>query len=210
VAESFEALELLHGSAKEAFRLGLIAEELREDIGLAKQAAEALGQTVAAILGLGDLDVLDHLVMEKDEGPAIGVEDLVEAGGIDAAFDTGAEEGRLLGQGDAFDGEEFLGIGGLISGHEVGAEVVDGIEFLDADDREIGAFESVLAFAWGLCGGGFGGGDGFLEHRWPFDISSSMGATGSRGVIGVGIEAKENIDGKLLGSGRTWFPADPV
>ena len=41
VAESFEALELLHGSAKEAFRLGLIAEELREDIGLAKQAAEA-------------------------------------------------------------------------------------------------------------------------------------------------------------------------
>jgi hypothetical protein len=165
VAESFEALELLHGAAEKAFGLRLVAEELREGSGLAKQAAEALGQTVAAILGLGDLDIVDHVVIEEDEGPAIGIERLVEAGGVESAFDAGTKEERLLGEGHAFDGEELLGIGGLVAGDEVGAEVVDDIEFFDADDREVAALEGVTAFDWGL---GFGVGGRFLGHRVAF------------------------------------------
>jgi len=65
----------LDGAAEKAFRLSLIAQEKGEGVGLAEEAVEAFGQAVAAILGGGDLDVLDHVVMEQDEGPAIGVED---------------------------------------------------------------------------------------------------------------------------------------
>ena len=164
-AERPEALELLDGTAEQAFRLGLITEEEREGVGLAEEAVEAFGHAVVAILGLGDLDVLDQFQVQHDERSAIGVEGLVEAGGIDAAFDAGAEKERLLGEGDAFEGEEFLGIDGPVAGDEVGAQVIDGIDLLDANDGEIGAVEAVLAVDGGLRGGCFGGGRRLFRHR---------------------------------------------
>jgi hypothetical protein len=192
VAESLEALELFDGAAEKPFRLRLIAEEEREGIGLAEEAAEAFGQAVAAILGGGDLDVVDHVVMEKDEGPAIGVEDLVEAGGIEAALNAGADDERLLGEGHALDGEKLLRIDGPVARNEVGAEVVDGIELLDADDREVGAFEGVIPFDWGLRGGGFGGGGGFPGHRVAFrDEQYHAGERGLGAGWGWGLRGKE-------------------
>ena len=191
-AERFDALELLDGAAEKAFRLSLIAQEKGEGVGLAEEAVEAFGQAVAAILGGGDLDVLDHVVMEQDEGPAIGVEDLVEAGGVEAALDAGADDERLLGQGHAFDGEKLLRIDGLVAGDKVGAEVVDGIELLEADNREIGAFEGVMAFDWELRGGSFGGGVGFPGHRRVLSRSAvPCGREGSGGGTGVGLRGKE-------------------
>jgi hypothetical protein len=189
VGESFEALELLHGAAEKAFGLRLIAQELRESSGLAKQAAEALGQTVAAILGLGDLDIVRHVVVEEDEGPAVGIEGLVEARGIESAFDAGTDEERLLGESGAFDGEELLGIGGLVAGDEVGAEVVDDIELFDANDREVAALEGVAAFDLGIC---FGVGGRFLGHCLAFrDELYHAGGRDLRGGTGRELNGKE-------------------
>jgi hypothetical protein len=77
-----------------------------------------------------------------------------------------AEEG-LLGEGDALDGEEFLGVDGLVDGDGVLAWAGDLVETLKADDGEGGGGESV--FAGVLCGAGF-----------------AFGGAGSGGLGGVG------------------------
>src|ERR1039457_3420081 len=79
------------------------------------------------------------------QGAAVAVEGLIEAGGGHAvveAFD--AEEG-LLGEGDALDGEELLGVDRLVDGDGVFAEAGDLVEIFEADDGESGGGESVLA-----------------------------------------------------------------
>jgi hypothetical protein len=66
---------------------------------------------------------------------------------------------------NALDGEEFLGVDGLVDGDEVFAEAGDLVEFFEADDGEGGGGESVFAgvlggagFAfWGTGPGGLGG-----------------------------------------------------
>ena len=78
------------------------------------------------------------------------------------AFD--AEEG-LLGEGDALDGEELLGVDGLVDGDGVFAKLGDLVDVFEADDGEGGGGESMFAgveggagFAfWGAGSGGLGG-----------------------------------------------------
>jgi hypothetical protein len=48
-----------------------------------------------------------------------------------------AEEG-LLGEGDALDGEELLGVDGLVDGDGIFAESGDLVEIFEADDGEGG------------------------------------------------------------------------
>jgi len=68
---------------------------------------------------------------------SVGVEGLVEAGGEEAGFEAGGAEDGLLGEGHAFEGEEFLGVDGVIGCDEVFAEVGDLIEVFEADYGEV-------------------------------------------------------------------------
>ena len=88
---------------------------------------EAVAQQVVAVLGAGDFDIAvagDDRVQEAD-GFAAVVEGLVEAGGEETGFEAGAAEDGLLGDGGAFEGEDLLGVDGLVEGDEVVAEMGD-------------------------------------------------------------------------------------
>ena len=68
-------------------------------------------------------------------------------------FQAGNAEDGVLGEGDARDGEEFLGIGGLVELDEGVAEVGDVIGVLGTEDGVRGGGEAV--FAGVLSGTGF-------------------------------------------------------
>ena len=107
------------------------------------------------------------------DGAAGAIKRFVEAIGEHAVFEArGAEEG-LLGEGDAFDGEELLGVDGLVAGDEVFAEAGDFVEVFEADDGEDGGGEAVFAGVLGGAGFAFGG----------------AGAGGAGGVGAIGGEA---------------------
>jgi len=165
--EGFESLELLYGPAVVAFRLGLVAQQEGETVGLAGHAMEAIAQQVVAVLGAGDFDIAiagDGGVHEAD-GFAAAIEGRVQAGGEVAGFEAGAAEDGVLGEGDALQGEELLGVDGLVDGDEVVAEAGDFLEVFEADDGEGRSGEDVFAGVLGRVGlalrgagsGGFGG-----------------------------------------------------
>ncbi len=152
--------------------------------GLADEAFETDSEAEAAILGAGDLDVASEVVREEIGGEAIGGDGFIHGGGVEAGFEGGAAEERLLGEGDALDGEQLLGVNGLVGGDGVGAEIFEGIELFEADDGELGGGEAVLtgilrrsrfalrcAGTGGVCGVGaisgqtlFGDGFGGFQH----------------------------------------------
>jgi hypothetical protein len=120
---------------------------------------EAVAHQVVAVLGASDFDIAvagDDRVQEAD-GFAVVVEGLVEGGSEETGFEAGAAEDGLLGQGGALEGEEFLGVDGLIEGDEVVAEMGDFLKILDADDGEGRAGEHVFAGVLGRAGLAFGG-----------------------------------------------------
>jgi len=136
---------------------------------------EAVAQQVVAVLGASDFNIAvagDDRVQEAD-GFVVVVEGLVEAGGEETGFEAGAAEDGLLGEGGAFEGEEFLGVDGLVEGDEVVAEMGDFLKILDADDGEGRAGEHVFAGVLGRVGLAFRG----------------AGAGGLSGVGAVGGEA---------------------
>jgi len=115
-----------------------------------------------------------------DKGRVIGEsETLVEAGGQEAGFQAGNAEDGVLGDGDALDGEEFLGIGGVVELDEVGAEVGDVIDVLHKDDGVSGGGKAV--FAGVLSGAGF-----------------AFGGAGAGGTGGVGAIGCELLGGGLV------------
>ena len=75
-------------------------------------------------------------------------------------FQAGNAEDGVLGEGDALDGEEFLGIGGLVELDEVVAEVGDVIGVLGTEDgvafrgARAGGTRGVGAIGCELLGGG--------------------------------------------------------
>lgn len=174
MAEGPEALELLEGAAVEALSLGLVAEEQAEGVGEVVEAVEALGEGEVTVLPVGDLDAVGQLRLHGDPETVAAGEALVEAGSEEAGLEAGEAEEGLLGDGDALEGEELLGVGGLEVGDEVGAEAGDGIAVLQADDGVVGGGEAVAAGVLGRAGLAFG----------------STGAGGAGGVGAVG--------GKLL------------
>jgi hypothetical protein len=145
---------------------------------------ETFAQQVVAVLGARDFDIASEEVrVHHYHGVISGVEGLVEAGGEEAGFEAGGAEEGLLGEGDALDGEEFLGVDGLVDVQKIVLEVGDFIELFEADDGEGGGGEAVFAGVlggaglalWGARPGGFGGigaiggelflGDGVLGVR---------------------------------------------
>ncbi len=149
---------------------------------------------------------------------AAGSRGLVEAGGEEAGLEArGAEEG-LLGEGDALDGEEFLGVDGLVDGDEVVLEMGDLMEVFEADDGEGGGGEAVFAGILGGAGlasrgaraGGTGGvgavggelhlGDGWFG-AWHVRYGSALRGSTGRGAS-LGSEGFKWQNGKgLLGVG---------
>ena len=130
-----------------AFRLGLIAQKQGPTVGLAGHLLETFAQQVVAVLLARDFDVAvagEFRVHEFDRA-AEAVAGRVEGGGEEAGFEArGAQEG-LLGEREALEGEEFLGVDGPVEGHEVVLEMGDLLEVFEADNGEAGGGEAVLA-----------------------------------------------------------------
>jgi hypothetical protein len=166
-AQGAETVEFLEGAAVLALGLGLVAQEQSPSVGLPGGAAEAFAEDEIAILDAGDFDVAiaGEFRGHQVDGFALGVEGLVEAGGEEAGLEAGgADDGHLAG-GDAFDGEEFLGVDGAVEIQGVLAELVDFVEVFEADDGKGVAGEAVFAGVEGgphFTGGGTGAG-GFLS-----------------------------------------------
>jgi hypothetical protein len=188
-AQASEAFPVLDGAAVVALGLGLVTEEQRPGGGVGRDHTfEAVGEAVIAVL---DFDVFRgalELVMERDKGGFVLVvlEGVVEGDGSQAGFEAGEAEEGVLGERDAFDGEEFLGVGGLIDGDQVGAEPVDRGAVFDGDDGVIGAGESMFAgvlggagFALKRAGAGGAGGVGAIGGELFFGWHRLRGSTGS-------------------------------
>ena len=120
VAELAEAVEVLDGAAVEALGLGLEAEEGGGDIGLAVEDIEAVGEPESAVLREGCLDALADLGSLEDVRLRWAAHGVVEAVGEEAGFEGIHAEHGMLGEGNAFDGEAFLGVDGLVGGDGVG------------------------------------------------------------------------------------------
>jgi hypothetical protein len=67
-----------------------------------------------------------------------GVESFVEAGGEEAGLQAGGAQDGLLSEGHALQGEELLGVDGLVDGDEIGLEAIDFAGIFEADDGERG------------------------------------------------------------------------
>ena len=167
MAESFEAVEIFEGAAVLALGLGLVAEEDGPAIGLAAEAEESFGEAVVAVLGASDFDgaISGEFLAHGCEGAIVGVEGCVEGGCEQAGLEPGGAEDGLLGKGHAFEGEQFLGVDGLVDGDEVELEAGDFLEVFEADDGEGGSGEAVLegvlrgaGLAFGSVGAGRVGG----------------------------------------------------
>src|SRR5207247_265405 len=139
------------GAAVMALRLSLIAQEQRPAIGLADHAVKPFTQEKISVLSTGDFDVTrGELRAHQEHGLASGVERLIETSGKKAGFEAGGAEEGLLGESDALDGEELLGVDGFVVGQEVVFEMGDIVEIFEADDGERGRGEAVFA---GVLGG---------------------------------------------------------
>jgi hypothetical protein len=145
--QGFEPFKLLDGAAVVAFRLGLIADSQGPTVGLLDHPVESFAEQVVTVLGAGDFDIpiTGEFFSHEDHGVTGGVKGLVEAGGEEAGLQARGAEESLLGEGEALDGEEFLGVDGLVDGDEIGSEMGDFIEVFEADDGEGGGSEAVFA-----------------------------------------------------------------
>jgi len=113
---------------------------------------EAVGQGVVTILLACDFDITiaHELGAHWREGSAVVVEGHVKTGGEDAGLETGGAEHGLLRESHLLEGEQLLGVDGLVDGEEVVLETGDLIKFFESDDGEGGGGEAVSA---GILGG---------------------------------------------------------
>jgi hypothetical protein len=150
-----------------ALDLVLVAEEEGPAVDAgADGVLEALGKEVVEGLDEDLIGVDSEALVQGHVGVVVlGVEDGgVEVGGEEAGFEARDAEQVVLGEGDAFDGEEFLRVLGRVDVDEVVAEAVNGVAVFDFEDVEVGAREGVLAGVLGGSGLPFrgAGAGGFL------------------------------------------------
>jgi hypothetical protein len=152
---------------------------------------EAFGEKVIAILGAGDFDIAiaGELPGHGGEGVTVAVEDFVEAGGEEARLEAGGAADGLLGDGHALEGEQLLGVGGLVGGDEAGLEIRDLLEVFEANDGEGRRGETV---AQGVAGG----------------VGLAFGSLGSGGLGGVGAVGGELFGGD--GFSGAWHDASDL
>ena len=136
VAERFEAIEILDGAAVFALGLRPVAEHQANRVRFLRDAAEAFGYAVIAVLRASDFDiaVADHVRVHRDEGVVGAVEDVIEGAGEHARVETRTAKHHLLRESDSLDRDEFLGVYGFIAGDSVGFQFVDFAEVLEAHD----------------------------------------------------------------------------
>ena len=153
MTEGSEAFELLDGATVHALGLGLIAEEKSERGRGFEEALEAFGKEVVAILGLEDsIIVVDEVGAEADQRPAVGGNALIEADGKQAAMQAFDAKESLLGKGDALDGEELLGVDGLVGGDGVFAKIGDLVDLFETHDGKGGGGETRAYGSFGRSG----------------------------------------------------------
>ena len=148
-------------------------------MGVFGEVAEAFGEDEVLFLAAAHLEG-GVAVGGVEEVGGFGLAGIVQAGGEESAFEAGGAQEVLLGEGDALDGVEFLGIGGVVEGDEVGAEFDNIVEALEDGDGEVGGSEEVFAGVLGRSGFAFGG-------------------AGARGTAGVGLVGGDLPGGSLLG-----------
>jgi hypothetical protein len=179
VPKGFQAIKFLHGAAVHAFGLGLIAQEQGKREGGFENSMKALSKEVATVLDFEDLIVLvDEVRAEANKRTVLGGEDFIEADGTQAAMQAFDAEEGLLGEGDALDGEEFLGVDGLVGGDSVLPEVGDVVLVFDTDDGKGGSGERVFA--------GVLGGAGLALRGARSGGLSGVGAVGGELIFGDG------------------------
>jgi hypothetical protein len=113
-------------------------------VALAGQAEQAIGQHVVAVLSQADFDTVGDVLMERESGWTIRLEALIEAGGEQAGFEARGAQHGLLAEGHLLEGEQFLGMDGVVDGNEVGAEADDFVDFFEPDDGEVGGGEAMF------------------------------------------------------------------
>jgi hypothetical protein len=177
--QGLQSVELLHRPAVMPLRLGLIAQQQGPSVGFADAAPKSFAQQEVAVLRARDFDIAGEVRVDRDHGSISEIEDFVEAGGKETGFQAGSAEEGLLGEGDALDGEEFLGVEGLVEGHEVVLEVGEFIEAFEADDGVTGGGESVFA--------GVLGGAGFAFRGTGAGRLGGIGAIGGESLRGDGV-----------------------
>jgi hypothetical protein len=178
-AEGLNAVEILDGAAVESLGLGRIAQAQGQGVGLGGAVLKSSGQQEVTFLCQREFGVDEESRPYLDKGRIGESETLVETGGQEAGFQAGDAEHGVLGEGDALDGEEFLGIGGLVELDEVGAKVGDVIGVLDTEDGVRGGGEAV--FAGVLSGTGF-----------------AIGGARAGGIGGVGAIGCELFGGNVI------------
>jgi hypothetical protein len=94
------------------------------------------------------------------------VEGYVEAVGEEAGFEAGGAEDRLLRERHALEGEQFLGVDGLVDGGEISFEMGDFVEVFEADDGEGGGGKAVRAGVARGTGLAFGGARAGALSSW--------------------------------------------
>jgi len=77
---------------------------------------------------------------------------LVHARREKAAFQAGGAEHGLLAYGHALEGEQFLGIDGLVGSDQVGAKACDFVDIFEAHNGEFGGGETMACGRFGKNG----------------------------------------------------------
>jgi hypothetical protein len=141
-----EPFPIFHGPAILTLGVGLITHQNTPDVRFLHHDAEAFAQGEVAVLRTGDFNIAiaRELLVHEADGAAIALEAVIEGGGEEARFETVAAQHLLLAESDAFDGPEFLGIDGAITGDSVGFEIADFGDLLKAHNGEGGAAENVF------------------------------------------------------------------
>jgi hypothetical protein len=117
----------------------LIAQIEGPGVGGPGHALKAVGKGVVAGLLELDVGVVFEVGVEGDVGGAVVVvEGVVEGVGEHAGFEAGGAEDGELGEGDALDGVDFLGVAGLVAGDGVGGEALELVGGFDAEDGVAG------------------------------------------------------------------------
>jgi hypothetical protein len=144
----------------------------RKGVVLPGQAMEAVGQGVVTILLACDFDITiaHELGAHWRERSAVVVEGHVKTGSEDAGLETGGAEHGLLRESHLLEGEQLLGVDGLVDGQEVVLETGDLIKFFESDDGEGGGGEAVSA--------------GILARAGLAVGSARAGALGGVGAVG--------------------------
>ena len=171
-----EGVEVLEGFCMVALGLGLVAEEEGEGVGLLGEFTQSGGD--AEVVGLSGVDGEAVLKVVGDELVAEGSDGVIEGVGEEAGFEAGGSEEGVLGEGEAVDGVEFLGVDGLVEGDEVVEELGEFGGVFETDDGEVGGGESV---AEGVLGG----------------AEFAVRGAGSGGAGGVGSVGGELFFGKI-------------